>query len=105
MQIAQVRAEVAVRNAAIEAQREAMQEQWKIRSWLEGQAILKAQLEYLQDKKASPEEIEELQKTAATQGFGAAIAKAITLGQELAAQNSSIDQGNGKPLFTPVDLL
>ncbi|WKZ35273.1 MAG: hypothetical protein QY332_16795 [Anaerolineales bacterium] len=88
-QIAQVRAEVEARNAAIEANRIAMREQWKIRSWLEGQAILKAQLEYLQDQKASPDEIEELQKTAATQGFGAAIANAITLGQQLAAQQQA----------------
>ena len=62
---------MAARNEAIEANRIVMMEQLKIQSWLQGQAIFKAYIEYLQDKQASPEEIEKLQEMAATQGFGA----------------------------------
>ncbi|WKZ35271.1 MAG: hypothetical protein QY332_16785 [Anaerolineales bacterium] len=72
-QIAQVRAEVEARNAAVEANRIAMREQWKIRSWLQGQAILKAQLEALKEEGAQDDDlrIQALKEKAAAQGFGA----------------------------------
>ncbi|WKZ35533.1 MAG: hypothetical protein QY332_18135 [Anaerolineales bacterium] len=64
---------MATKNEAVEANRIVMMEQWKIRSWLEGQAILKAQLEALKEEGAQDDDlrIQALKEKAAAQGFGA----------------------------------
>lgn len=87
-QIAQMQAEVDAKNAAIEAQQLAMREQLKIKSWLEGQAILNAQIEQLESQGATPEQIAALREQGATQGFGTAIGTSVALGDYLAQQQA-----------------
>jgi hypothetical protein len=71
-QLAQVTASVDAQNAAVEANRIAMMEQLRINNWLEGQAILDAQIEQLENQGASQADIDDLREQAATQGLGVA---------------------------------
>jgi hypothetical protein len=82
-QLSEVQASVDAQNAAIEANRIAMQEQLRIQNWLQGQAILNAQIEQLESQGASPEDIEALREQGATQGFGTALQSASVLTNSL----------------------
>lgn len=82
-QAAQVKAQVDTFNEAQEAKRLAEMKQWKINSWLEGQAILNAQVEQLEGQGASPKEIDALKEKAKTEGLGVARNEAGILGAEI----------------------
>jgi|GEM_PF-6816184 uncharacterized membrane protein len=82
-QLSEVQASVDAQNAAIEANRIAMMEELRIRNWLEGQAILNAQIEQLENQGASAEQIAELREQGATQGFGTALQSASVLTSSL----------------------
>jgi len=75
-QAAQVRAEVDAFNAAQEAKRIAETQQWKINSWLEGQAMLNGYIKELEKLDSEKKKIEELNKQAAEEGLEAAIKSA-----------------------------
>ncbi len=85
-QAAQVKAEVDAFNEAQEAKRIAAMKQWKINSWLEGQAILNAQIEQLEQQGASQDEINALKEKAKTEGLGVARNEAGILGAGLREQ-------------------
>ncbi len=85
-QAAQVKAEADAFNEAQEAKRIAAMKQWKINSWLEGQAILNAQIERLEQQGASQDKINALKEKAKTEGLGVARNEAGILGAELREQ-------------------
>ncbi|MGB8980358.1 MAG: Ig-like domain repeat protein [Anaerolineales bacterium] len=85
-QAAQVQAQVHAENAAIEASLEAQREALKIQNWLEGQAIFNVYLDQASAQGATPEQIEALEKIAATEGFGQAISSASGLIETLPPQ-------------------
>ncbi|HXF90735.1 MAG TPA: hypothetical protein VNJ29_02260 [Candidatus Nitrosotenuis sp.] len=68
----------------------------KIRNWLQGQAILNAQIQQLESQGASPEQIDALREQAATQGLRMAHNAAGLLA--IAMQEQSTNVGAGKPL-------
>ncbi|HQX17478.1 MAG TPA: Ig-like domain-containing protein, partial [Anaerolineales bacterium] len=67
----------------------AMEEQRKINSWLEGQAMLNAYIEEAKKQGATDTEIAELREQGATQGLGTAIGSATNLYQNLAVRNAA----------------
>lgn len=80
----QVRAEVDARNEAIQASQEAKREALFLQNWLQGQAILNAQIEEAKKQGASAEQLAALREMGATQGFSAAIDRTAQLTQSLA---------------------
>ena len=86
-QRAQVQAQVDAFNAAQAAQRQAKWQAQKALGWLEGQAILNAQIEEAKKQGATDKEIAELKLTGAQKGFGAAIQKAEETVKTLFTQN------------------
>jgi|GEM_PF-6741393 hypothetical protein len=76
-----------------------MQEQLRIQNWLQGQAILNAQIEHLESQGASAEQIAELREQGATQGLGVAHLNASTLSQILILQDAFAN--SSKPHLSP----
>ena len=82
-QEAQVRAEVDAKNAALETSRQDKWKAQKVQNWLQGQAILNAQIEDAKKQGATKEQIATLKKQGAEQGLGAAIGSAVNLMRNL----------------------
>jgi hypothetical protein len=80
---AQVRAEVDAKNDAIQASQEAKREALKVQNWLQGQALLNAQVEEAKKQGATMEQVSALKKIGATQGLRAAIDRAADLTKSL----------------------
>ncbi|MCC6298749.1 MAG: hypothetical protein IT314_05595 [Anaerolineales bacterium] len=74
------------------AQRNAAEEQRKVNSWLEGQAMLNAYLEEAKKQGAGDTEIAKLKHTGATVGLGEALKEAEAKVQTLSAQNVARQQ-------------
>ncbi len=89
-QLAEAEAKAAKLNAA--------EEQRKVNAWLEGQAILKAQIDEAKKQGATETEIADLKQIGATQGLGMAIGSAVNLTQSLhdaallQAQNARMEE-------------